>query len=105
MSNPKPAITFKVNLETPSRQSHLMPNRTETAGNETTSEANNQKDTRWMYIPGLNPGSNYYGGFPSQLKHNSTFVEYGLKAIYLKNLYATGLPDALLSVVSTDWDA
>ena len=54
MANPKPAITFSVNTETLNRQGHLVPNRLEASGNETRSEADDQKYRRTIaMIPGL----------------------------------------------------
>lgn len=98
MSNPKPAITFKINTETQNRQGHLVPNRTETSGNETRSEADDQKFRRSIYIPGLTAAENV-----QKLGHDGQFTAYGLRAIYLKDLYVKGNPDDLLSVVSTVW--
>lgn len=99
MANPKPAITFSVNTETLNRQGHLVPNRLEASGGETVAEADNQKYTRSIaMIPGL-----LMANMPTGYKHGDTFTVYGQQAFYLKNLHATGLPDALLTVVSTDW--
>lgn len=98
MSQPKPAITFRVNTETLKRQSHLVPNQIEVQGNQTRSEADDQKFRRSIYIPGLLAGENV-----QKIGHDDTFVVYGQRAIYLKNLYCKGAVDDLLSVVSTDW--
>ena len=89
-----PVIVFRVNLETVDRQGHLVPNRTSTAGNESTSEADNLKNTRSTFIPGLLGAENV------KLKHNDTFTVKGMKALYLKNLYVTGASSDLLQIVS-----
>ena len=99
MANPKPAITFKVNTETLNRQGHLVPNRLETSGNETVSEADDQKFRRTIaMIPGL-----LMANMPTGYHHGETFVVYGQQAFYLKNTYVKGNADDLLSVVSIDW--
>ena len=98
MSNPKPAITFRVNTETLNRQGHLVPNRTEITGNETRSEADDQKYRRSIFIPGLTAAENV-----QRIGHEDTFVAYGQKAFYLKDLYCKGNVDDLLTVVETDW--
>lgn len=94
-----PVITFRVNLETVNRQGHIVPNRTEISGNETTSEADQQKNNRSIYIPGLLAGENKH-----RVKHGDTFVVKGMKAVYLKNLYVSS-PAAvsdLLQIVSEE---
>lgn len=97
--NPKPAITFSVNVETLNRQGHLVPSSVQLNGNETISEADQQKYNHTIaMIPGLGMGN-----MPNGYHHGDTFTLYGNQALYMKNLHATGLPDALLVVVSTDW--
>jgi hypothetical protein len=101
-----PTITFRVNLETLNRQGHLVPNRTVTTGNETVSEADNMKNNRTIYIPGLLVGENKTGlGGINQdvyLHHNDEFTVKGEKATYLKNLYVStpAATDDLLVIVS-----
>jgi hypothetical protein len=115
-----PVITFQVNLETVGRQSFLQPNRTYLAGNETVSEADEQKLTRNIWLPGLlhenyegvggvHVGANLnsggqFGGNASPnngyLQHGDTFTVKGQKALYLKKLYCTGSPNDVLIVVS-----
>jgi len=93
-----PTIVFRVNLETVDRQGHLVPNRTTTDGNESTSEADQQKNNRSIFIPGLLAGEN-----KDRLKHDDTFTVKGAKAVYLKKLYVTSptaLPSDLLQIVS-----
>lgn len=93
-----PTIVFRVNLETVDRQGHLVPNRTTTSGNETTSEADQQKNNRSIYIPGLTGAENI-----QRLKHNDTFTVKGAKAVYLKKLHVTSptaLASDLLQIVS-----
>lgn len=98
MSNPKPEITFRINMETLNRQGHLVPNRTEVAGNETRSEADDKKFLREVFLPGLIPGTNV-----QRKSHGSEFKLYGQEAYYMKDLYCVGKPDDLLSVVSIVW--
>ena len=98
--NPKPAITFSVNTETLNRQGHLVPNRVTTTGDETVSEADNQKTTRSIaMLPGL-----LMANMPTGYKHGETFTVYGKQALYLKDLYCKGNADDLLTVVTTSWD-
>lgn len=97
---PKPAITFMVNTETVNRQGHLVPNRVEASGNESRSEADDQKYRRTIaMLPGL-----LMANMPTNYHHGETFTLYGQQALYMKNLYANGNVGDLLSVVSTDWD-
>lgn len=101
-----PTIVFEVNLETQNRTGHLVPNRLETAGNENVTEANNQKNTRSVWIPGINTASNLGGrlgpgsGNGSQFKHGDQFTVKGMKAVYLKKTYVTGSVDDVLKIVS-----
>ncbi len=90
-----PVITFRVNLETVNRLGHMVPNRTELAGNETVTEADQQKNNRTIFIPGLLAGEN-----KQRLHHGDEFTVKGLKALYLKNLYVTGAASDLLTIVS-----
>lgn len=89
-----PVITFQVNLETVDRQGHLVPNRTQAATGETVAEADQMKNTRSIYLPGLLVGENKH-----RLKHGDQFTVKGLKAKYLKDLYTTGT-NPVLKVVS-----
>lgn len=101
-----PVIVFQVNLDTQNRQGHLVPNRTETAGNETATEADNQMDTRTVWLPGAQAANNIGGstgpvtGGGSRFKHGDQFTVKGMKALYLKNLYVTGSIDDVLKIVS-----
>lgn len=95
-----PTITFRVNLETVNRQGFLQPNRTTLDGNETVSEADNQKNARSIYLPGLLL-QNTMGIAPSGLlRHGDEFTATGMQAVYLKREYAQGNPDDVLVVVS-----
>lgn len=95
-----PTITFRVNLETVNRQGFLQPNRTTLEGNETVSEADNQRNARSIYIPGLLL-ANYAGLTPNGiLRHGDEFTVEGMQAVYLKKEYAQGNPDDVLVVVS-----
>jgi hypothetical protein len=93
---PSPKITFQVNLQTRHRQGHAVPNRTVLAGNETVSEADQMKNTRSTWVPGLFQCENVVR------KDGDRFVAYGSKATYLKRTYATGQPDSVLTVVSVE---
>jgi hypothetical protein len=87
-------------LETVNRQGFLQPNRTQLAGNETVSEADNQKDARSIYLPGLLL-TNVMGIAPNGLlRHGDEFTATGLQAVYLKKEYAHGNADDVLVVVS-----
>ncbi len=101
-----PTIVFQVNLETVNRTGHLVPNRTEAATGETVAEADNMKNTRTLWLPGINAASNIGGrsgpgaGNGSNFKHGDQFTVKGMKAVYLKNLYVTGSVDDVLQIVS-----
>jgi hypothetical protein len=96
-------ITFKVNLETVGHPTGtLQPSRTNLVGNETVTEADNFKDTRNVYIPGLLL-QNYYGQGPKgYLKHGTEFTVTGLQAAYLKKTYVSSpaAPTDILQIVS-----
>jgi hypothetical protein len=94
MAEPWPAITFRVNLETLNRYSSSLPYNTQLQGNETVTEADNMKFTRSTWLTSLLSGTEHVFH-----KEDETVTVYGQKAQYLKNLYATGLPDAVLEVV------
>lgn len=97
MSNPTwPVYTFRLNLETLQRYSWSLPNRTSLAGNETVSEADIMKTTRSTWLTNLFPGCQFIAE-----KDGFTFTAYGMQAVYLKRLYATGTPDAILFLVSS----
>lgn len=96
-------ITFQVNLETVGYPTGtLQPSRTTLDGNETVTEADNMKNTRSIWLPGLKK-NNYEGIGPTGfLKHGSQFTVSGKQAIYLKNTYVSSpaLPTDVLQVVS-----
>lgn len=94
-------ITFKVNLETVGHPTGtLQPSRTNLVGNEVTTEADNFKNTRNVYIPGLLL-NNYYGNGPKgYLHHGDQFTVTGKQALYLKNTYVKGGTDDILQIVS-----
>jgi len=94
--NPSPAITFSVNL---------MPPANEVIGN-TTSEVSvgmpyldpNIRYIISTWLPGLTRSNHV-------LAEGNSFVAYGQKAVYLRDLYAVGYaPEhrAYLTVVSTE---
>jgi hypothetical protein len=85
---------FRVNLETVNRQGHLVPNRTQTTGNETVAEADNQKNTRGTWIPDKILNNH------AALKHGDTFTASGEIAYKLKATYVTGSVNDVLQIVS-----
>lgn len=94
------ATTFRVNLETVNRQGFLQPSRTTLEGNETVSEADNMKNTRSIWLPGLLLNNHEGIGPKGFLKHGDTFTVDGLQAAYLKKTYVTGAADDILQIVS-----
>lgn len=92
-----PVITFRVNLPTLAPNAAL-PNRTALAGNEETSEAENQVSARTIFLPGLTGNVEGIGpqGF---LHHGDTFTVKGQKATYLKNTYVLGTTEDVLQIV------
>jgi len=109
MANPKPAITFRVNITNrdPALVSDLPPYQTQTVGNENVAESTSQVTARSASVPFIAHGNqlNGYtvGGFINNLKNNDTFVVYGLNAYYIKNNFATGSASDILEVVTIDW--
>jgi hypothetical protein len=109
MANPKPTITFRVNLYNmdPLLKSDLPPYQTQLTGNETVTEATSQIDTRTSYFAsscGLNKQGNLGpGGSFAGYQNGDTFEAYGQNAYYIKRTYCKGNPDDLLTVVSTEW--
>jgi hypothetical protein len=91
-----PVIVFQVNLETQNRYGHLVPNSTTLTGNQTVSEADQLRNTRSTYIPGLTGAENLL------YKHGDTFTVKGQKATYLKKTHVSSpaSPNDLLSIVS-----
>ena len=88
MTNPSPTYTFKVNLPVLKRYSWSLPNRTYLLGNETTTEADNQKATHTSWLTNLFPGCNIIA------EHDGFVVTaYGYQAVYLKKLYCSNPPD------------
>ena len=89
-----PAITFEVNLETVGRQSNVLPSSTQLVGNETSTEADNMKNSRSTWLASLFPGVEMVAH-----KHGYQFTAYGKKAIYYRDTYVTGSADDVLKVV------
>jgi hypothetical protein len=93
---PYPVMVFQVNLQTLQYYSWCLPNRTYLEGNETVTEAANMKYTRSTWLPSL------YSGVENLVHlEGNTITAYGEKAVYLRNTYATGKPDAVLVLVSS----
>ena len=110
-SNPRPMYTFQVNLETVNRTGSALPNRTSTMGNETVSEANEQKYQRTIFLPNVTGGGFVYRHqtFPADkaagqgyYHHGDQVVAYGKAGMYLKNTYTSTPPaiDDVLILVS-----
>lgn len=105
MANPKPTITFTVNLS--NKENSLLPYNLNLVGNETVTEANSQVDARSSWLSSLGAGvagySNTGVGGNIAGKNNNTFTAYGLNALYLKRTYASGTANDVLTVVSESW--
>jgi len=106
MANPKPAITFRVDLKNPNSAT-LLPYRNNLVGNETMTEAEAQLMARSSWLPSLQNGTmeGEMTGVGANIdkKHDDTFVAYGMNAVYLKKNFAKGDSDDLLKVVSISW--
>ena len=98
-----PVIVFEVDLETVNRQGHLVPNRIQTSGNETVTEADDQRNHRTIWLPGLLTAENRYkvinNGSRTLLRHGDRFTVKGQKATYMKTVYTTGA-NPVLKVIS-----
>lgn len=104
------SLTFRVNLELLSAEqigvldgnrsvNMLHPDRHQSdQDNALFTEGPNRKYTRSTWVPGQLVGEN------RALKHGDTFTAYGEKAIYIRNMYASGYATAadrtFLEVVS-----
>lgn len=102
MTNPSPAISFEVDL-TLLRNEKVGPLTTEGQVNMEVSDLAANRTTRRdqlsTYLPTLNVGGNRI------LKHGDTFTEYGMKAVYLRDMYGVGYAPterAYLKIVSVD---
>jgi len=109
MSNPTPAITFRVNLALLATEQigpntnlvnpHVLhPDMHQDSPDNGRFEMANRKKTRSTWTPSYFPG-----GQIRTLKDGDEFVEYGVPAVYLRDNYAFGFaPDhqAVLEVVS-----
>ena len=97
MANPKPTITFTVNLS--NKENSSLP------FNFDLEESQVNSRTTWLPSAG-NPGEGETGlgvGGNIYTKNSDTVVAYGQEALYLKRTYASGKSDDLLTVVSIDW--
>lgn len=104
MSNPKhPAITFKVNLDTAtseligpntnsSRTGVLHPDMFDDSPDRGNINKAVHKNYATTFIPGFLCGENVIKN------DDDTFTVYGMKAVYIKNTYTTGV-NPILSVV------
>ena len=108
MANPKPTITFTLNLANPEVSS--LPYSNILKGNQTITEAVSQIDARSSWLPTLTgastedgEGSGQVSGVKISQKNGSTIVAYGLNALYLKRTYAAGTTSDLMTVVSEVW--
>ena len=97
-----PTIVFQVDLETVDRTGHLVPNRVVVSGNETVTEADDQRNHRTIFIPGITAAENRVGlvnnGLGTLLRHGDQFTLKGGKATYVKNTFTTGDNPPLLIV-------
>jgi len=103
------SLTFRVNLELLSSEqigvlhgnrsvNMLHPDRHQGSQDNARVEQSNRKTTRDAWLPGQLVGENRL------LKHGDTFTVYGEKAIYIRDMYASGYATAadrvFLEVVS-----
>lgn len=103
------SLTFRVNLELLSAEqigvldgnrsvNMLHPDRHQSDQDNAVSEQANRKNTRSTWIPGQLVGEN------RALTHGDTFTAYGEKAVYIRDMYASGYATAadrtFLEVVS-----
>lgn len=110
MANPTPAISFLVNMSLPKTEiigpstnekttGMLHPDRHQTDQDQAVTDIDNRKNYNSTYFPTLTI-------FPNRiLKHGDEFVEYGQKAVYLRDMYGVGYGPAdraFLEVVSVD---
>ena len=109
--NPSPAITFEANLEllsneaigpnTSQVETHVLhPDMHDESPDRGNTNRANHKNNRSTYTVSLNAG-----GGVRVLKHGDQFVEYGQKAIYLRDHYGVGYAPAdraILTIVSID---
>jgi hypothetical protein len=107
MANPKPTITFTVNLSNKESSSLPYNLNLNVIGNETVTEAESQVDARSSWLSSLNNSGSYESGLGSganiDAKNGDTIVAYGQNALYLKRTYAKGALDDLLTVVNVEW--
>jgi hypothetical protein len=105
MANPKPTITFTVNLS--NKENSLLPYNLNLVGNETVTESDSQVDARSSWLSSLGSTGKGESGFGTganiDAKNGNTVVAYGQNALYLKRTYAKGAPDDLLTVVNVEW--
>ena len=105
MANPKPTITFTVNLS--NKENSSLPYNINLVGNEIVTEADSQVDARSSWLSSLGSVGSYESGLGSganiDAKNGDTVVAYGQNALYLKRTYAKGAPDDLLTVVNVEW--
>lgn len=79
----------------------MHPDRHQTDQNVAQEQSAHRSTLRNTYIPGALSGENI------EMKHDGTFVAYGMKAKYIKDLYATDRPGqkAILTVVSETFES
>lgn len=109
MTNPSPAITFRADLSRLTsetigpvtnavEQGVLHPDAFQSPDQGRTENAN-RVNTISAYLPTFKVSPD------KVLKHGDEFIEYGLKALYLRNMYGVGYAPAdraVLVVVSVD---
>jgi hypothetical protein len=119
-----PVITFQVNLEVNDTEAvgpntnlvnpHILhPMRHQDDQDNAITEKNNIRNTRGLWLPGLLAGENLAGSMGvtnirNRLGHGDRFTVKGLKAIYIKDTYTSGVTgdnsSSPLYVYSTDPD-
>jgi hypothetical protein len=105
MADPKPTITFTVNLS--NKESSSLPYSSDLVGNQAITEAVSQIEARSTWLPSLgNAGSkepNQGSGANIVAKNGNTIVAHGLNALYLKRTYASGTANDLLTIINETW--
>jgi len=110
MANPSPTITFQVDLTLLSNENIgpitnqvstgvLSPDRYQESPDNAVVENSNRVNTVSGYFPSYTVSPDF------SVKHGDTIVEYGQKAIYLRNMYGIGYAPAeraILTVVSVE---
>lgn len=98
MANPSPAITFTVDLSILASEAFgpdtnqtdtgvLQPDQYGTSPDTGRTQFSNRRSTRSSWTPTLTLGNRVW-------KHGDSFTEYGLQAVYLRDMYGVGYAPA-----------